>query len=162
MPRALDHLVAIGLILSGLPQARRRPFLIGSVPAGDSIPAPLDLDQVASGGDASTSPRLRAQGGSSTVTADGVVDFYVTSFTQFSSSRRTWLVCRESVSNCVGIQDDVEAATAQAIRMAGYHASAGQAAQVHVQQDQGTAPWRTVWSSPDSVPRFSQGPDTIA
>ena len=86
--------------------------------------------------------------------ADGVVDFYVTSLAHFSSSQRTWLICRESLSNCVGIQDDLAAATAQAIRMAGYHTSAGQLAQVHVQQDQGTAPWRTVWCSPDCVPRF--------
>ena len=86
--------------------------------------------------------------------ADGVVDFYVTSLAHFSSSQRTWLICRESLSNCVGIQDDLAAATAQAIRMAGYHTAAGQLAQVHVQQDQGIAPWRTVWCSPDSVPRF--------
>jgi len=38
--------------------------------------------------------------------------------------------------------------------MAGYHAAAGQAAQVHVQQDEGTTRWRTIWCSPESAPRF--------
>jgi len=104
--------------------------------------------------DASPSSGFRAQRGRSTVIGDGVVDFYVTALNHFSSSRQTWLVCRETVSNCVGIQDDLAAAVAQAIRMAGYHASAGQAAQVHVQQEQGLAPWRTVWCSPDSAARF--------
>jgi len=98
---------------------------------------------------------LSVQWGCPTVIADGVLDFFVTALPHFSSSRRTWLVCRESLSNCVGIQDDVAAATAQAIRMAGYHAAGGQAAQVHLQQDEGTARWRTIGCSPESAPRFA-------
>jgi len=114
----------------------------------------VDLDQVAAFADASTSSRLCAQGGCRIVIVDGVLDFYVTALDHFSSPRQTWLVCRETVSNCVGVQDDLPAAIAQAIRMAGYHVSAGQPVQVHVQQEHGLAPWKTVWCSPDSAARF--------
>jgi len=118
------------------------------------IAVSVDLDQGAARANASTSVRLSVQWGCPTVIADGVLDFYVAALDHFASSRRTWLVCREGVSNCVSIQDDLAAATAQAIRMAEYHADAGQAVQVHVQQEQGLAPWRTIWCSPDSAARF--------
>lgn len=83
---------------------------------------------------------------------DGIVDFYVAALTQFASSKVTWLVCKDTLANCVGVQDSLEAATAQAIRMAEYHARSGLDAQVHVQERE-SAQWRTQWAAPGTAPR---------
>jgi len=82
---------------------------------------------------------------------DAAVDFYVTPLVQ--SGGVSWLVCKNALSHCVGIQDDIIAATAQAIQMAQYHA-ANIAAQVHVRNAESAA-WRTVWCSPNVTPRFA-------
>jgi hypothetical protein len=87
------------------------------------------------------------------VAVDGIVDFYVAALTQFATSKVTWLVCKDTLVNCVGVQDDFASATAQAIRMAEYHAQRGLGAQVHVQA-RDSAQWRTLWTAPGVDPRF--------
>jgi hypothetical protein len=82
------------------------------------------------------------------------VDFSVTSLVHFATSGREWLVCKDSVSNCVGVQDDVEAATAQAIRMAQYYAARRDDVQVHIEVPGAAGHWRTIWHHPDFEPRF--------
>lgn len=84
---------------------------------------------------------------------EGIVHFYVIPLEQHASATTTWLVCKGSPSNCVGVQDDVIEATAQAVRMATYQVLSGDAAQVHV-RDAGATNWRTVWCPPGAVPRF--------
>ena len=85
---------------------------------------------------------------------DGTVEFLIVSMTHWASPARTWLVCRGSLSNCVGIQEDLASAVAQGLRMAKYTDSCGQLAQVHMQASPG-APWRTVWHSEKVAPRYA-------
>ena len=86
--------------------------------------------------------------------ADRNVDFYITSASHVASTEQEWLVCKESLSYCVAIHDDLAAATADAIQMADFDVACGQVAQVHVQEHP-SAQWRTVWCSPGAIPRFA-------
>ena len=98
------------------------------------------------------------------VASDGTVEFLIVSMTHWASPARTWLVCRGSLSNCVGIQDDLASAVAQGLRMATYIDSCGQLAQVHMQASP-DAPWHTVWHSQKVSPRYapiSSAADTVA
>jgi hypothetical protein len=92
-----------------------------------------------------------------------VVDFYVTSLAHFATPGREWLVSKDLLSNSVGIQDSLEAATAQAIRMTEYYAARGDDVQVHIHAPDVFDQWRTVWHRPDFKARFpadsiSEGP----
>jgi len=86
--------------------------------------------------------------------SDAVVDFYVASLAHFATSNREWLVCRDDVSCCVGVQDDLESAIAQAIQMAQYYEARGDDVQVHVETSGTAEHWRTIWHRPDFTPRF--------
>jgi hypothetical protein len=79
------------------------------------------------------------------------IELYVLPLRQLDAV--VWMICKASPSNCVGIQEDVDQAKAQAIRMAEYGLLAGVPTQVHWQESPG-APWQTIWCSPDAVPRF--------
>lgn len=84
--------------------------------------------------------------------ADDVFDFYVVLF-QFASIDRTqWLVCARPASHCLAVHEDRVNAIAHARRMADYRVSAGKAAQVHVQGEDGRS-WKTVWCSSGGVPK---------
>ena len=82
-----------------------------------------------------------------------VVDFYVEPVPHEAGTARNWGVYRESLSQCVGIDDNPEEATAHATRMARYLVSRGDVAQIHVRED-ADAPWCTVWCPPDMARRF--------
>jgi hypothetical protein len=84
-----------------------------------------------------------------------IVNFYVTSLVHFATSGREWLVCKDLLSNCVGIQADLEAAIAQAIRMKEYYAVRGDDVQVHLEAPDTVDQWRTIWHRPDFRPRYS-------
>jgi len=87
------------------------------------------------------------------VAADDAVEFLILPMTHWVSAAKTWLVCRGTVSNCVGIQDSLASAVAQGVRMAEYSHSCGRPAQVHVQESPAAA-WRTAWHSPNLPPRY--------
>jgi len=81
------------------------------------------------------------------------VEFYVSPFDYVTSRVRDWLVYLESPYRCLGVFEDVTEATKKAIYMAEYRVLCGKIAQVHVRQEYGS-PWKTVWCSPDTAPRF--------
>jgi len=87
------------------------------------------------------------------MTSVAIVDFYITSLTHIASPNIEWLVCRDSESNCVGVQETFEAAVAQAIQMTEYYAARGGDVQVHT-QGPGANRWRTIWHRPDFSSRF--------
>ena len=85
--------------------------------------------------------------------SDGIIDFYVSPLAQSAGAKVSWLVCKGALSNCVGIEGDLAAATAQAVRMAAYQTSCGKIAQAHV-PDGVTGEWRTVGCTPGTERRF--------
>ena len=89
-----------------------------------------------------------------------MVEFLIVSMTHWGSTERTWLVCRGSLSHCVGIQDELASAIAQGLRMASYVESCGGLAQVHVQESP-AEPWHTLWHSAKSKPRYALMPTAV-
>ena len=83
------------------------------------------------------------------------IELYVLPFRQLSGAVVVWMICKGNPSNCVSIQENVEEAKAQAIRMAEYGVLAGEATQVHWKESPG-AQWQTIWWSPDTAPRFGR------
>lgn len=85
--------------------------------------------------------------------ADDLIDFYVIPLQFASKERQPWLICARPSSHCLAVHEDQTSAIAHARRMADYRVAAGKAAQVHVQNEDGSC-WKTVWCSAGGVPKY--------
>jgi hypothetical protein len=83
---------------------------------------------------------------------DKAVDFYIVLLQFASIAREQWLICAKPGSECLAVDETRSAAIAHARRMAEYHVSADRSVQIHEQQD--GLSWKTIWCSPDSVPKY--------